>query len=68
MDHNTVTIAEDPFYVDGVLHRKLVCTCGWEGETQGLKSESMARHHILFTHGRGFVSFMGSVTGLELDE
>lgn len=61
---NTVTVSEDYEMVDGVIHRNLTCTCGWEGQTQGIRSFSMGRHHISFTHGLGIVEYMGTKTEL----
>ena len=60
MEMNIVTVDEEPHVKDGLLHRNISCTCGWETTCLSVRSEEKARHHLLFTHGEGFISYAGS--------
>lgn len=54
----TVTISDESSFLrepDGreVLSKKLSCTCSWTGTCVVWRSEVMAKHHLLYTHGGG---------------
>lgn len=60
MEVAIVIVAERPHLEKGLMYRYLSCTCGWEDAVLSVRSEDKARHHILYTHGEGYLSYAGS--------
>lgn len=60
----TVSVSDDNVLVkvnNGrlVLHKRLNCTCGWSTEELTIRTESRAKHHLRFRHGRGRLLYGG---------
>lgn len=61
----TVTIPEENTALTNdkhpILYKRLRCSCGWSAMEFVWRSESRAKHHILFTHGKGWMKYHDAV-------